>query len=725
MSAQPLLAFGRTVIDNGSVPLRIHIATRADKVIVPLAQLLAAPAGDPLAAEVVGIPTRGMERWLAQELAQVLGARRGRRDGITANVEFRFPGWLVGQALAAPGTDPDRDPWRPEAAVWALLGIVDEIGDPTPLGPLAEHIGLGGGADSDDLRRNRRYRALRHVADLFDRYAMHRPQMVEAWAAGDLEDGDGGTLPREFAWQPRVWQLLRERIDRPSMPERLAVECDRIRRAPDSVDLPARLAIVGVSRMPATYLQVLEAVAASRRLDLFLLHPSPALWTAIQGAGHPGRGVRRSADPTAVLVRNPLLGSWGRDAREMQIAIGGVAEHIGDDVPGTPVPGLLGHLQADIRENRAPGASGRIDLDPDDTSIQIHSCHGRARQVEVLRDAILHLFRADPTLEPRDVLVLCPDIEAFAPLLEATLGTAGGRAGEEGEAGFPGAGLRVEIADRSLRATNPVVAVIARVMALADDRMTGTQLLELAALDPVRRRFAFGEDDLGRLEQLVADAGIRWGLDAADRARYSLADVSANTWRSGLDRMMLGIAVGDVDDHAICGVTPLAGLDAGAIDLVGRLAEFVDRVETVTGCLRQPQPVSEWIDAITDAADLLTDVELDDAWQRFQLTDLLGDLEIDAGDLAVDLTLREIRGIIESGLESRGGTARYRSGRITASSLVPMRGVPHRVICLLGLDDGVFPRAPGRDGDDITLRDPVVGDRDPRGDDLQQPCSTR
>jgi exodeoxyribonuclease V gamma subunit len=700
------------------MPLRIHLAAHAEAVVAPLTDLLRTPAADPFAAEVIGVPTRGVERWLSQEMAQRLGARSGRSDGVTARVEFRFPGWIVGRALAPPGDDPERDPWRPDASVWVLIDLLERLGNTPELAVLAGHIGAGRGADPDDVRLARRYRTLRHVADLFDRYGMYRPQMVAAWAVGRSDDGDGRPLPDELAWQPHLWRLLRERIGRPVLAERLEDECRRIIDHPDAVELPRRLALVGVSRLPVTYLRVLEAIAARRAIDMFVLHPSVHLWDAITVAGCPPRGSRRADDTTGPLVVNPLLSSWGRDARELQIAIGRDADRASDLRPGGH-RSLLGRLQEDIRTNRAPAATPPHALALDDRSVQIHSCHGRARQVEVLRDALMHLFVEDPTLEPRDVAILSPDIEGFAPLIEAAFGS-GAEWDTDAVGRFPGPGLRVEIADRTLRASNPVIAVVDRVMAIADDRATLTQVLELAALDPVRRRFGFDDSDLARMEQLSVDAGVRWGLGAADRERFGLGALAANSWRSGVDRMLLGIAVGELGDRAVAGVTPMEGLDTGSIDVVGRLAEFVDRLVVVTERARARQSITAWADAIADAADLLTDVDADHAWQRFQLTDLLGDLVAAAGDVTVDLTPAEMRGIVQTGLSARGASARYRTGRITASSMVPLRGVPHRVVCLLGLDDGVFPRAPGRDGDDITLRDPRVGDRDPRGDDVQQ-----
>ncbi len=679
---------------------------------------------DPLATEVVGIPTRGMKRWLSQQLAQALGAAPGGRDGICANVEFRFLGGLIGQALAVTGTGPDDDPWHPDRIVWTLIEAVEGLRAAAWLEHLVSHIGLDGSADPDGVRRGRRYGVLRHVADLFDRYAMHRPDMVRAWAAGRLEDGQGSPLGPDVVWQARLWQAARARIGVPSLPERLMAECTRIRIAPDGVDLPPRLAIVGVSRIPASYLQVLDALAASREVALFMLHPSPALWQAIAGSDATGHLPRRADDPTAALARHPLLKSWGRDAREMQLVLGGGSDPVWHaPADGEPVT-LLGRLQADIRSNRPPGdqaAGARAPLAAADRSVQVHACHGRARQVEVLRDAVLHLLRADPTLEPRDVVVLCPEIEAYAPLIEASFGSPDLRGAEtDAPGGAARAVLPIEIADRSLRSVNPLASAVVQIMTLAGERVTATQVRELAALAVVRRRFRFTDDDLQQLEHLVADAGIRWGIDAAARAPFDVGGLAANTWRSGIDRMLVGIAVGEADDRVVAGVTPLGGLDGDAVELVGRLAEFVDRIDLVTTRLRRPQPVADWVEAITAAVDLLTEIGPEDAWQRVQLADLLADLVDAAGSADLELMPRELRGILDAGMQVRAGSARYRTGRVTISSLIPMRGVPARVVCLLGLDDGVFPRAPGRDGDDITLRTPRIGDRDPRSDDLQQ-----
>ena len=354
--------------------------------------------------------------------------------------------------------------------------------------------------------------------------------------------------------------------------------------------------------------------------------------------------------------------------------------------------------------------------------MQVHACHGRARQVEALRDAILHRLAEDPTLEPRDVIVMCPDIETFAPLIHATFGA--GEVSEEEDEALPAElrppDLRVRLADRSLRQTNPVLGAVAALLDLADARLTASQVLDLADREPVRRRFRLDDDDVGRLEDWIAESGIRWGLDAAHRAPFRLADLPAGTWRRGLDRLLLGVTMTEDGDRLVGDVLPLDDVDSGAIDLAGRFAELVDRLGEALARLQGPQPIAAWAAALADAADALCATGPRDAWQRAQLQRLLDAAVAEAGGLAAPLSLPEVRALFAERLQGRPTRANFRTGHLTICTLVPMRSVPHRVVCLLGLDDGVFPRRGPRDGDDLLLEDPHVGERDARAEDRQQ-----
>ena len=709
--------------------LHVHRAERADRLADGLAETLLEPLADPFAPDVVAVPTRGIERWLTQRLSTRLGTTAdGRGDGVCANVEFPFPGRMIlGALAAATGIDPENDPWLTERSVWPLLAVVDECLDEPWLATLACHLeGARGGPEVP----TRRFGVVRHIADLFDRYGVHRPDVVRDWVAGADRLGDD--------WQPELWRRLRARIGAPSPAERIATACERIREEPAVLDLPPRLSLFGLTRMPRSYLEVLAAIAAARDVHVFVLHPSPSLWRRVERALHEGLPIiDRHDDRTAHLPANRLLASWGRDVRELQLVIAstGVSVDHHHGLPEGEPRTLLEAIQNDIREDRQPPGpplpgqrDARRRLHPDDRSVQIHACHGRGRQVEVLRDAILHLLEDDPTLEPRDVIVMCPDIDTFAPLIQATFGA--GRvasADDDEDVGAVGddrlPDLRVRLADRSLRQTNPVLGVVSQLLALADQRATASQLLDLAAREPVRRRFSFDDDDLSRMQDWVAASGIRWGFDAAHREPFKLGSVNANTWRRGLDRMLVGVAMTEEDRPLLGGVLPLDDVDSGAIDLAGRFAEFVDRARAAADALTGPKPIARWTAAVAQAADALTATSDRDSWQRRELQRLLTDVDADslgeAGSSSAPLELADVRVLLADRLRGRPTRANFRTGHLTVCTLVPMRSVPHRVVCILGLDDGEFPRRARRDGDDLMLAEPQVGDRDPRAEDRQ------
>jgi exodeoxyribonuclease V gamma subunit len=411
-----------------------------------------------------------------------------------------------------------------------------------------------------------------------------------------------------------------------------------------------------------------------------------------------------------------------------------------------PTNTLLGRLQADIRANRPPpGAplAGEEDqrpvLDPADRSLQIHACHGRSRQVEVVRDALLHLLAADPTLEPRHVIVMCPDIDTFAPLIHAAFGPDDPMAAVDRDAAAgSGTGLpqlRVRLADRSVRQTNPLLAVASQLLTLAGARVTASEVLDLASRPPVARRFGFDQDELSTLELWVADTGVRWGLDAEHRRPWALERVAANTWAAGLDRILLGVAMAEGDGRTYGGTLPYDGVPSSAVDLAGRFAELVQRLTITLDRLTSPQPVSAWVDALVAGTELLAVSAPPDNWQHEQLRRVLAEVANQATpptsvgadtttphrglDRQVDLSLAEVRDLLDSRLQGRPTRANFRTGDLTVCTLVPMRSVPHRVVALLGLDDGAFPRHPHTDGDNVLLAAPRVGDRDPRSEDRQ------
>ena len=403
--------------------LHLHRAPRTDLLAEALGDLLATPLADPLAQEVVVVPARGVERWLTQRLSHRLGVGGG-GDGVCAGVRFLQPRSLVSLLI---GREAD-DPWDPDRLVWPLLATIDaSLGEPW-CATLAAHLGHGHTGHDAELRRNRRYSVAIRLATLFASYAAQRPTLVTDWREGRDTDGAGGPLDADLAWQPELWRRLLGRVDAPAPDVRHAATIAALREGGAGLDLPPRLSLFGHTRLPATEVELLGALGEGRDVHLYLPQASPALWDALGSVSGPRGPVAREDDESARLVGHPLLASLGRDARELRRSLDGAGFPDGDAVapPTDDRPSLLGLLQADLRANQAPTIDERAGRhhDPADRSLQVHACHGPSRQVDVLREVLVGLLQDDPTLEPRDILVMCPDIETYAPLISAGFGLA-------------------------------------------------------------------------------------------------------------------------------------------------------------------------------------------------------------------------------------------------------------------------------------------------------------
>lgn len=678
--------------------LHLHRAERTDLLADGLGTLLTVPPPDPFAQDLVLVPARGVERWLSQRLSHRLGAGPDRGDGVCAGVAFRSPASLIAELT---GTTDD-DPWSPEAMTWPLLQVIDCSLDQPWCRTLAKHLGHFDVGDEAELRRGRRYAVARRLAGLFASYARQRPGLLVDWL-----DGDVGDLENDLSWQPELWRALVAIIPADPPHVRHATTLARLHGGP--AGLPARLSLFGHTRLACTDIELLEAVATHHELHLWLPHPSDELWRSL--AGRHG-AIPRRADTSHRTVGHPLLATLGRDQRELQR---GLPDHpatdealSGPDRPAT----LLGWLQADLAAN-AVRPAGRT-LADDDRSVQVHSCHGPARQIDVLREVLLGLLAEDPTLEPRDILVMCPDIETYAPLIVADFGL-----GDVVDNLHPAHRLRVRLADRSLLQTNPLLGVASELLSLAGGRATASEVLNLAQAAPVRARFGFGDDDLEDITGWVRQSNIRWGFDQEHRRPFGV-DFVHNTWRFGVDRILAGVAMSEASRAWIDSTLPLDDVGSNRTELVGKFAEFIDRLQRVVDSLTGTRPLREWLAALSGGIALLTRTEDADAWQTNQMQSEFADVLRTAGDRSeTSLQLTDIRALLQRHLAGRPTRANFRTGTLTVCTMVPMRSVPHRVICLVGLDDGVFPRLGVVDGDDVLARRPLTGERDIRSEDRQ------
>lgn len=733
--------------------LHVHRSHRTEDLVEALAQVYVQPLDDPMQAERLLVGSRGMERWLAAELARRSPA------GVFANVEVDFPqGFvdrLVDDVLGPP--DPDLvDPWSTDALVWTVAGrLPDAIAeDEQDFPALARYLDvraretadpvddgtgqLAFAVDTEAVARgfvvDRKLLGFAgQTADLFDRYALYRPAMVRAWRVGDDVDADGRPLRGE-RWQALLWRALAEQQQAaPSPADRIAEAAEALRGGAElSAAVPRRLVAFGVSTLPPLHLQFLAEVARQREVHLFVPSPSPVLWQLGWAGDHdtqPANALLRAAGPVARhaahLVRTVAA------ERDTQVAGGTASQpdaHGG--FPARPDGTLLARLQRDVVEDVALPDEPDPALPPAaaDRSIVFHDGHGAVRQVEALQDELLRRFDADPTLHPRDVVVLTPDLPTYAPLVQAVFADADGRRRGHATRQHGPPTIPVAVADRTAGRGNPVAAVLRRTLALVHARTSGAEVLDLLSTEPVRARFRLTPQELVTVQQWIAETGVAWARDEHDRGFHRQPARRHHTWAAAVDRLLVGAAMADEGARTVGGVVPYDGLEDGQdLDLLDRFTRFLDVVVDLTE-LRRERSLVEWAQDLGDLLDRLTGpvdglagqdeaARNDHRRHRERVDGVLGQLERANDALGRDVEVRALARWLDRALDAAGGSAGHGTGAVTVAELVPLRAIPFRVVCLLGMDTGRFPRSQTPPGHDLVARDPRPGDRDRRAED--------
>jgi exodeoxyribonuclease V gamma subunit len=703
--------------------IHVYAAGGAQPLAARLAGVWAGPVADPFTPEWLAVPSDGMRRWLTLELARHLGASPPGGDGVVANVIRAYPGTLRSCVLTAARGQDHPDPWDIDRLVWSVLAALDRGGHDPGLGGLST-LPAGGS----------RFARARRVADLFDRYHLHRSAMIRSWAAGRDVDSTGEVLASHDAWQPHLWRLVRRVVDQPSPPEEWPELLGRVAGNELALDLPPRLTLFGFTLLPGGgFLELAQAVAVHRDVHLFLLEPSRFDADDLRRASpRRPRSVSRPLgdEPTEGAGAHPLLQSWGRLHRETALILadaeadGMPARQWVDESTTTLPSSLLGRLQNDIRANN--GSGGTAAFDRSDRSVQFHACFGPTRQVEALRDTLLHLLDdGGPELTEEDILVVCPSLERFAPLIEAVFGPSveSPSVADDGRPTQTGGGapaLRYRIADRSLRSTNPCLAAMGTLVDLVSGRFESTAVLDFLALGPVRVRFDFDDDDLDDIAGWVAGTEVRWGIDPAHRQGLGVPPtIDGNTWQAALDRLLTGAALDGGDMALAVGDVSPYGVEGAGADTVGRLAEAIGYLSALVAETYAAKPVADWVEALRRACDGLFAYDDHTRWQKEALDRLFDDAIQSAmtGDSpsSTPLDFVDVRRLWAERLEAIPGRADYFRGGITVSSMTPLRGVPFRVVCLLGMDQEAFGPMSAA-GDDLVAAAPELGDPDPRAE---------
>lgn len=672
--------------------LNLHFSNRTEALAERLLAALAADSGDPFAVDTVIVPSAGLRRWLTLAIA--------RDAGLCANVRFDFLAqWLWRQVAAlVPRTQPE-SPFQTALLTWRVHAAFGDADWVARHPRLAQYLGRGDAVMRLELAQR--------VAGLLEQYASYRPEWLPAWQAG-RRVCDGAV---DEAWQAELWQRLAADLDLVDRAP-LAAFVDALQRGGAqgalAAGLPPRVHVFALPAMPPLHQQLLAQLGRVIDIEVYVRNPCREYWFELVD--------RRRLSHLAARGRaqgheegNRLLAAWGR---QTQALVDGLVELSGDAVVDDgdyrPHPGrtLLAQVQNALLDLQ-PIEAGSITLAPDDRSLELHVCHSRTRELEVLHDRLLALFAADPSLQPADVLVVTPDLEATAPLVDAVFGSV------PAERHIPYA-----LSGRARSRVHAPARALLELLALLASRAPVSAVFGLLQQPVVARRFGLADDELTQVHDWLQGAGVHWGLDGAHRAGFGVPGGERHTLADGLARLFLGHALPAGVHEPFAGLLPGADIGGGDADVLGRFWAFVSALQRWRATLTVPHAPADWVALLRQACDDFIAAEGDERADLRELQAAIGALgdEMAQAGLTEALPLPVLRLALQQRLDdpAHGGVP---GGSVTVTSMTSLRGLPYRVVAVVGLDDGAFP-GPARPAEfDLLALQPRRGDRQRRLDE--------
>lgn len=642
---------------------------------------------NPLAAQTVVVAHPGLGRWLRNRIA---GEHK-----IAANFYFLQPWQWLEQAaqVALDESSAQAEAWRRQNLRWRIYAQLPAIDDAAVKASLA-------GSDAE----RRRFQLAERLSGLFAQYLLYRPGMLAGWEAD----------PKSGGWQAALWRKLRKSIAAPHRAQRKDEFLDALRRNGDGATEP--LHVFGVSHLPPDTLDALIAVATRREVHVYFPDPCREYWSNLKSR----RQLLRMGEVPQDLyfeIGHPLLVSLGRMAQDFLLALeqreidyATDEESIEPYTPGS----LLGIVQASVRDCK-PGYVDDFSALRTDASLRVHVCATRLRELEILRDALLRFLADNPKLQPQDIVVMAPDISAFAPYLPAVFGKAAHHDADR-------AHIPWHLVDVGLAVAHPLLRAFARLLELTESRFGVSEVLDFLDVPAIARRAGLRTQDRASLEIKLRRAGVAWGLDASDKQHAGAAAVAANSWQFGFDRLFAGLIVGEDTDAALLdGVLPQAAAGNEDALALGCLHQFLESLRRVAGGFGTPRSLTDWCNWLDKRIDELFRIDDDDtaeAAAMMALREVLGELrEQDEASARRALPWSVMREALRTALATVPERQPFLLGGVTFCGMVPQRSIPFKVVCLIGMDEGAFPRPGGDEGLNLMLRDPRHGDRDTRRED--------
>ncbi len=676
-----------------------HLNILADALADLVRKPIKADGRPSLQPETIVVQSKGMQRWISMALA--------RRNGICANVTFPFPNAFLETTFSnVTGKTPESSMLDSDVLTFRIMTLLRKLKDRAEFAPIRRYL-------TDAPPTLKLFQLSKKIVDVFDQYLVFRPDIIMAW-----EKGRKDAIPREHLWQYVLWNKIYGDSDELHRAGLQRVLIERL-AAPDCpIDqLPRRISVFGISYLPVFHIQVVDALAHRIPVHLFLFNPCRQFWTDIVSdqqwrhlrSQEHSRGLTQ--EELHVDRGNRLLASWGGQGKRFFGLTHQLDGHIAELFVDHPSQTVLGRIQQDILDliDRP-----KLEAPPEpleaDGSLSVHVCHSPMREVEVLHDQLLAILDENEDLYPGDILVMTPDIATYAPYVHAVFGNNSA----VGDNAIP-----YRVADQSILKESRLAEAFLQVLQLRESRFEASRILGLLEYGSIRRRFKIEAGDLSLIESWIRDANIRWGWDGSERQKHGLPEYTENTWRIGLDSLLLGYAMTAGGDDLFAGIAPHQGIEGGDSQTLGAFIHFVETLHSSKNKVSAQTDLQGWSARLLLMLDTLfepgeaSSQELQELREVIKQLHHIGDCNAESEQFSFEVIHQYL---VDHLNRSTYGTG-FLTGGVTFCAMLPMRSIPANVICLLGMQHDAFPQDQRDPGFSMIASEPRPGDRSKRDDD--------
>lgn len=671
------------------MPIVIHISNRMEILIDHLADVVSLSIDSPLIPESIVVQSQGMSRWISMELAK--------KNGVWANCNYIFPNKFIKDMFKTSMSEIEQSElFESEILTWRIIQQLRLLLDKTEFVELQAYI-------TNNDSELKIYQLAEKIADTFDQYTLYRGDILQQWESG----ADGG-------WQAILWRALTSENKEYHRSKLKSEFIKRIKNSEiDTALLPRRVILFALSYMPAFHIEILTAVATFVDVHIFVLSPCREYWGDILSQKKLLKMNRKisSIDEEG----NALLASLGDLGKNFSNLIlecsdmfdASIEEH--ESYMESESDSLLASIQNGILNLRNADEKNKIAIFSADKSISVHVCHSALREVEVLHDQLLDMFATMDGLMPRDIIVMMPDLVAYSAYISAVFS-----GGQESGCHIP-----FTIADKSIRSEGRVGETLLAIMNLVDSRFTAPELFEILSFEAVCSLFDINLSDMPLIKKWLEETHITWGMTPEERTKFGFPEYFEGTWMHGLQRLLLGYAVSSDENSLVMGILPFDNMEGDHARILGHFVKFVKKLHSTVLSLKSNRSLLQWQETLKTVQSnfIKSSKEVSREYNVVErIIESLSDIETLSG-YKNEVGLDVIKFWFQKRLEYEKKVGGFLSGKVTFCEMLPMRSIPMKVVVLLGMNDGAFPRQSNSPSFDIIPVNPRAGDRSLRNED--------